>query len=537
MRWNRPALFAASLALALLAFRWPMIFENRQLNNPDESQMIAGAIVLKSDPIFWKSVDGTTHGPLVQLPLAALGALGVRLDYTNARLVSTVLVWATLLFVWLTLRVPFGDGLARVLTVPVAVFEITTDFFDFNQYSSEHVPMALLAAATWLVVEETIGRSVPVKWRLGVIGILLGAVPFAKLQGAPIGVWLGAMGLILILANREMTWRERGRSCAWLVGGALVVPTVVGVMVVAYDIRHDFWVTYIQTNLLYASAHSFEFHEGVRNLISLVNHPVSFREFYEPLVVLMIGSAVGCLFLGRSGNLRFMALVGGLLVVSAYATIAPNRQYTHYVQFLIAPLTLSAGAFIGTIYQHCERRFRSRGIRRFALVSLCSATAFILVAGSQLVHRYTYGEPDRVGLFSTTRGKLPGSAVARIVRDLTGEKDYVAMWGWEPRYLVEANRMHATREAHSALELFPSPVRDYYRTRYMNDLRRKNPAIFVDVTGEGSFYFEDRSKYSHETFPELADEIALNYHLLAEIGADRIYLRNDRDGSAAAALR
>ena len=56
------------LAGALLAFRWPTLWIPHQ-QNPDESQLIAGAIALRHDPVFRRSVDGGTAGPLDFYPL------------------------------------------------------------------------------------------------------------------------------------------------------------------------------------------------------------------------------------------------------------------------------------------------------------------------------------------------------------------------------------------------------------------------------------------------------------------------------------
>jgi hypothetical protein len=51
--------------------------------------VVAGASTLRHDPVFWRGVDGLTHGPLDQWPLLlALFARG-RLNFTTARAVST----------------------------------------------------------------------------------------------------------------------------------------------------------------------------------------------------------------------------------------------------------------------------------------------------------------------------------------------------------------------------------------------------------------------------------------------------------------
>src|SRR5262249_13047258 len=91
--WQHPVLFSLAILIVLLAFRWPELLDNRQYPDPDESQFIAGASTMREGPIFWRSVDGTTHGPLTEWPLLiALGARG-SLDFATARTVSILLLW------------------------------------------------------------------------------------------------------------------------------------------------------------------------------------------------------------------------------------------------------------------------------------------------------------------------------------------------------------------------------------------------------------------------------------------------------------
>lgn len=68
----RPWVFVVAIAFCLLAFRWPgWLFHNEF--NPDESQFISEALTLRHDPLFWRSVDGTTHGPLDVYPASIFG--------------------------------------------------------------------------------------------------------------------------------------------------------------------------------------------------------------------------------------------------------------------------------------------------------------------------------------------------------------------------------------------------------------------------------------------------------------------------------
>src|SRR5689334_11435702 len=119
-RWLRhPAGYATLLLLCLLAFRWPILLDNQQLPDPDESQMMAGAMTLRHDPQFWRSVDGTTHGPLVEWPLVVPLWFGAPMDYTLARTISVLAIWISLLAAWRLWRHCFDDGLARMLVLPL----------------------------------------------------------------------------------------------------------------------------------------------------------------------------------------------------------------------------------------------------------------------------------------------------------------------------------------------------------------------------------------------------------------------------------
>jgi hypothetical protein len=536
-RWNRPAVFGGLLALALFAFRWPVLFDNAQDSNPDESQMIAGAIVLTSSPVFWQSVDGTTHGPLVQWPLAALGAAGVRLDYTNTRIFSAVLMWVVIVCTWLTLRVIFEDGLARILVVPAAFFVICAHFFDFVQYSSEHVSMAVLAVATWLLVDEAIAPVKIRSWRLGLVGLLLGSLPFAKLQSVPLGVWVGAAGIVLVLIQSVIPWPARWRRVAWLVGGALTFPLAILVMIVGNGIWRDFWDAYIAGNLMYANTYQANWLMAPYALFELAGRADSFPPFLLPMLWLTFA---GMWMRGdrwTSAERRFLVFSFGGLFVAIYAVLSPNRPYTHYLQLLIAPLTLAAGAIFGSGFRNvtdaAHRWSRSTwlpGAKFLVLVFLFFGLVFQV--------RYCLVHPVvQLGRYTLTHGKIHRSPVAVALTKLTTPADTFALWGWEPRYFVETNRRHATREAHSALQIYDSDMRKFYRERYLADLERSQPAYFVDAVGPGNFGFQNRSTYAHESFATLSDYIATHYRFLIDLDGTRIYARLDRAAAAESLIR
>ena len=212
--WQHPVVFSLAMLIALLAFRWPVLFDNRQYPDPDESQLIAGASTLRYDPIFWRSVDGSTHGPLDQWPL--LVALFVRgsLDFTAARTVTTLLIWIELVSVWFLFRHLFKVSIAGLLVLPLMAAHAFTHAWSFVAYCSEHVPDALVAVGccSLLTAWRQCGAGPPKLGRLFAAGVLLGAVPFAKLQATPIAAVAVIGGAWLALFSDSSNWRQRCRD-------------------------------------------------------------------------------------------------------------------------------------------------------------------------------------------------------------------------------------------------------------------------------------------------------------------------------------
>src|SRR5688572_14703264 len=146
----------ALLFLFLLAWRWPFLLTAHDFN-PDESQLIAGAITLTHDPVFWRSVDGTTSGPLNFYALLPLHALGLPLDYFSARLTGLILIWGALLAIQQTLVRSYGRAIGWLGVLPAAGCFATVTHWDLIHYSSEHVSLFLLAFSIWLLAGREAG--------------------------------------------------------------------------------------------------------------------------------------------------------------------------------------------------------------------------------------------------------------------------------------------------------------------------------------------------------------------------------------------
>lgn len=532
--WQHPVLFSVAMLMALLAFRWPVLLDNRQYPDPDESQMIAGASTLRHDPVFWRSVDGLTHGPLDQWPLLLALFVRGRLDFTTARTVSTLLLWISLVSVWLIFRHLYQASVAGLLVLPLLAVHAFTHAWSFVAYCSEHVPDTLLAVACWLLLTawRPCGAGPPSLGRLFAAGVFLGAVPFAKLQAVPVAAIAVVGGDWFVLASGTPNWRSRYRALVALLGGAVTVPLIIVSTVLASGVWSEFFRGYILNNIQQVGANkfppdrSFAWTEGPRTLVDLGGSIFGFNEFFLWLVAFGVCGLLFAWWFTR-WHRRWAAFAILMLLAAAFAAIARGRPYLHYLQLIIFPTAFFAGVIVGALLQAVDRRAFITAVPRRLMRSVVLVAFLSCGLVPQIWWRVREPQPF-IGQFAATHGELAQSEVSReILRHATpGER--LGMWGWMPVFWVETGLIQATRDGNCSYQIEPHQQRNYYRERFLHDFLVTQPPVFVDAVGPGNFVYEDRAESAHETFPELREYITDNYRLVRDVEGTRIYVRNDR---------
>ena len=124
--------------------------------------------------------------------------------------------------------------------------------------------------------------------------------------------------------------------------------------------------------------------------------------------------------------------------------------------------------------------------------------------------------------------------MAGFVSQVSQRGDSLSVWGWMPSYYVETGLSPATRDAVGHSLISPGPYQSYFRNRYLGDLQRSRPVIFVDAVARGAFLGPFGQAEKHESFPELARFIDENYALWVDIQIEpgdspvRLYLLKER---------
>ena len=500
----------------LVAGRWPTWFVTRQFNQ-DESAFISGAITLRHDLVFWRSVDGGTVGPLDFYALLPAGWIHGIDDYFSARLTALALITISLIFAHQAIALVYGRLVARVTGFATLCFEALTAHNDFLHYSSELMPMCLLAAAFFLAVRRFMANA---GWQWNAVGgVLLGAIPLAKLQAMPPAVLLGLGWIAGELWLRDASRTDQRKGLAALCAGACLPLLACALLLTATSQWRHAMISYIWHNTVYVGAAYLEITEVLAQTWRML-----IREDTMP-VAWLAGSGLWLLLslpLPRT-TARPARLIAGAAVALCLASLAcilvPRRPFLHYWQLLVVPWTLVLGATTGLVMLALENH-------RVTLRAGVLCAALLCTTGGLLYMRAGNPHPH-VGRLMQYQAH-PQAAVARELRKYAQAGEALGIWGFMPNFYVEAGLRQATRDAHSQAEILDSPYYDYFRERYLADLRRSSAPVFVDAIGPGNYMFQSRSVAHDAIFPELAAYIRAHYTLVSELQGSRIYVRNDR---------
>ena len=511
---NRPGLdrwgWWLLLAGVLVAFRWPLLTLAHELY-PDESQLLAGARTLLHDPVFWRSVDGGTAGPLDYYALLPAALFPGPTGYAVTRLIAALMVWGLLVAAGETLALVTPRKVARLAVLPALAFAALTTSPEFVHYSTELLPGLLLALAVLAMVRQSVRAA---RANLWAAALLLGAVPFAKLQAAPIAA---ALGLLLVI-QECVAGRVKN---IWLLLGVALIPTLLfTALVTVTGQAEQMLIPYFLQNTLYARTGRLPLSLVVRQL-----GEQSVTNGYHALW--LAGGAVFCsgavFFFRRAPDRlrRYGVAAAGLLLVTLCCILSPGRPYHHYLNFLTLPLTLLTGVALGLVLTGPNSR-----------PALLLGVFLGLTLVPQLALRVS-PRPDPYDYYNTilsARGPAHPELVARIRSFATPGKS-LGLWGWRSSLYVETDLHQATRLAHIESLLVEGPWQKFYLRRYYDDLVAALPPVFVDATGPGNFRFESRAA-GHEIYPLLRDWLRTHYVYVGEWDGVRLYARLDRVAEA-----
>ena len=551
---DHPAVFFLLVCGTLLVLRLPQIRWNAELN-PDESQMVAQGMRLLAHPVPWRDMDSTTSGPLNTMWLTLPMCFGAPATWPTARWVLWGTTCLTLFLLYLTLRCFGTRAEAQFALLPTVFFYAFCDSADFVHYNTEALSVLLLSAGFYLLAREWTGGQ-PSQVRLFLLGLAAGSITFAKLQAAPLAVFLVMVGLAQIVVYHRKSgrpWKACWREPLALCVGAVAVPSLVLGVVTVYGALGDFWKSYILAASYY------------------VKEPVVFRQPWRtlflqysdatPYLVGTLAALGSLLWACAASRVRLPGrLFWPLIVMLADAVLTTGcllvsgKPFWHYLILFAPPLGLICGLVFFVGKTKLERRSgsglelsskgRTDSAREHALPRTTVAfSAWLLVFALCVAAIQFQRVPSFLRMtryYSKTRTRK--SVLADFVSRVSQRGDSMSVWGWVPAYYVETGLSPATRDAVSHYLMSPGPYQSYFRNRYLEDLEKSRPVAFVDAVARGAFLGPSGKAEKHEGFPELARFINDNYSLWVDIklaegdSPVRLYLLKDRLAKLAPSL-
>jgi hypothetical protein len=537
------ALFWVSVAACLLYWRFPLLLGGAA--NVDEAEFSVSATKLLSDPVFFRTTNVSTSGPLNIFPLALPALFGLSPDYATARAIVLIVMFLTLFFLHRALNEMSSDVLARVAILPALGFFSLASFVDYLGYSAELIPMLLTALAVLAcgrVVRQPGNSTGP----LVALGFLVSAAFFAKMQSVPIMAAAAVFSAITVWRSRQVQpwWRPllllaagfaplqllnlliaaaagvlREASVGYLAGNAHFarsaghwtpdVSAIVASVVVTPEMQYLVLVLLsLAAATLYASVRREREHDlprlagcaavaaaawfGLARVLPSLHSPAS-----QNLCMGIFFAALGAfawLAFKRAFGIFALVLAGAAF----FALYLSPQKFPHYMELLIVPISTLLGWLL-----------IRQGPR---LSTVVVALAMIVAAETTLLHGVKANLSQ-----AAERVAMPSGS---LIRSLTHSGPSVVVWGWRPELYLAAGRIPATRESNF---FYYGAQADYV----LQGLTRARPELIVDALDVSCCYVLDRKHFGFEAVPAIDAYVQANYTLVSEKDRQRFYLRKD----------
>jgi hypothetical protein len=484
----------------------------------DESELLVQLGRYDHDLVPWRSVDGSTIGPVNPWFLMGMRGLGWPMTYGGLHLLAAFLQAAIVIASYATIRLFLPFRVAWLVALAGAIAVGGSASINFMYYATELVPAAALSVAVLAFVYARRSTAPSAGW-LAAAAFFAGIAPWAKLQATPISALL--CGLALWQAARGTTGIRRLGALA-LVTASATAPTVAIVMSVYLGgVFADFWASYFVANLGYAGGVS-------SSTIGTRLGQLLWLSQLSSLMAALAALGLYCVIKRRTAKTALPRVdswipvtAGSYLVVSVYCCVQPPHGFGHYHLFLIGPLLVTLGVLARYAIPSETDGQPGSWLRGSGLIA---AACVLLPVGAIAIQRYQAAEPLRQHLEErlANRDRMMAVTVAREIKRLAPQASSLAVWGWLPALHVESGLPSATRQTTSHFLIDAGPSRDFLRRQFMQDVLAARPDVVVDAVASDCFtWFWPVESSGLESFPEFATYVRENYALALSIVGDQ----------------
>jgi len=334
----------------------------------------------------------------------------------------------------------------------------------------------------------------------------------------------------VFLRRPESKWQRSVYIMAGLAGGLILFV----LWLIAFGALEAFWQSYIVANLAYANGPpplSF------KDLLVFLTGNGDVMWYERGLIGFVLCALCAAYYSGsrREGVRAFFRQLRlsfspedwvGLLLVAAsiYVIDRAHHHSAHYLMFLLVPLGMLAIRALAHLVRIMPDRFGA-GFN-FTVVRAALLFSFVAI----LLPAVFQGRDTMLRFNSEARMAAQPVRIecgaCQVAGYFAKPGERAAVWGWSPKLYLLTRTVPAVRDAVDYWQLAaPSPLREPFRRRFMNDLLQHPPQIFFDAVGPGQFAFRDRKASGYETFGPLREYVSSNLYLVGDIDGVRVFAR------------
>jgi hypothetical protein len=499
--------FLFLISVFILLMRIPSLLLDEQ--NIDESLWIAGSSAFFQSPRLWTSFDTTTSGPLVMLPLILIKLTGMELNYTSARLGGILFcIIPAILCSYYTFRILLEEKISRILALILAAFFAFANMPYDVAYNGEHEIIVFTSMAILFHTKLLMGNKRQAL--LFIYGVIIGCLPFTKLQATPLGIFLGLSMLVFLM-------RSKVRPFSYLLffAGTVLPFLIILLWILLAGEFKDFWIPYIVNNLSYGQGETGPGSSWLyfRYFVYLLRTLPDSRFYFTTILgfAFLLGAILFFLKKIRERHIFLLISAAGLLLSSYYAIVKTSFFYPHY--FLIA--IIPAVFFLSIIVWISNDAFHQSPAYKILMVIF--SFLFIAIFSIDGLNRLANNpEPAKAALQKTP--------AAQTIGKYKKGNERMAIWGWNAALYVQTGMNPGTRYGDCYHQLKKSGLQEYYLNTYLKDLQKNKPAIFVDAITPDAYEFNS-SEYKHQNFSVISNYVKANYKKAEEVDGIEIFIR------------
>ena len=484
--------------------------------NLDENGWIAEAAAFLNGAIPWKDVSGGSGGPLTYIGISIMYYIIGELNFSSIRLFNFFFcIVPCIIFFYFTLKYTFKKEIAFLLIIPFVLLFAYIKSSALIAFGSECLPMAFLSISLWLLLKIQERKKI----LIFILGFLLGLLPYAKKQAVPIGLVVAVCALIEILFYQKQNLKEKIHSCIMLFLGG-IFPTLFCVFFLFYnDIFSEFWLDDIIYSIKYINAQPI----GVSTQFSWIYSMAKNSPDLWAIILSYIILNIFCFIVFLKEKIKIAAIdkrrilfLFFIFISSLFSVALPNYWMPNYQVIAIVPVVDFLCQLPGIVLPIIFLKYSNKKIM------YCSF--FVIIPLIVICFRGNQGID-----FVVKRENYKLSKVSQEVLKYVRTNETMTVWGWGMQYHVETGLLPGIKQICTWFEIRDTnKINNQYLDKYISDISKKKPIVFLDVIGPDAFMYSDRKTQGHENFPELNSFILSNYVFVSEIESVRIYILNSR---------